>query len=134
MLATRSQRRCPLASTVEIAARTEADLPLLFGLAKVAFVDLPGWSDERVLEVLRRDLTFVAREQGQPAGYVALRRMEGGPILIEQLLNGGSVGMLAEQVDYVIGVDTHRDRHTLAVVVAPTGAVLAQTVVRAMSG
>jgi transposase len=34
-------------------------------------------------------------------------------------------------VDYVIGVDTHRDQHTLAVVVAPTGAVLAQTVVRA---
>ena len=39
--------------------------------------------------------------------------------------------MLADEVDYVIGVDTHRDPHTLAVVVAPTGAVLAQTVVRA---
>jgi transposase len=39
--------------------------------------------------------------------------------------------MLADEVDYVIGVDTHRDQHTLAVVVAPTGAVLAQTVVRA---
>ena len=34
--------------------------------------------------------------------------------------------MLAEQVDYVIGVDTHRDQHTLAVVVAPTGVVVAQ--------
>ncbi|MEJ7569381.1 MAG: transposase [Gaiellaceae bacterium] len=34
--------------------------------------------------------------------------------------------MLAEKVDYVIGVDTHRDRHTLAVVVASTGAVVAQ--------
>ena len=39
--------------------------------------------------------------------------------------------MLADEVDYVIGVDTHRDQHALAVVVAPTGAVLAQTVVRA---
>ena len=39
--------------------------------------------------------------------------------------------MLADEVDYVIGVDTHRDQHTLAVVAAPTGAVLAQTVVRA---
>jgi transposase len=39
--------------------------------------------------------------------------------------------MLADEVDYVIGVDTHRDQHTLAVVVAPTGAVLAQTLVRA---
>lgn len=34
--------------------------------------------------------------------------------------------MLAEQLGYVIGVDTHRDQHTLAVVVAPTGAVVAQ--------
>ena len=39
--------------------------------------------------------------------------------------------MLAERVDYVIGVDTHRDQHTLAVVAASTGAVLAQTVVGA---
>jgi transposase len=39
--------------------------------------------------------------------------------------------MLADEVDYVIGVDTHRDQHTLAVVVAPTGAVLAETVVPA---
>ena len=31
--------------------------------------------------------------------------------------------MLADEVDYVIGVDTHRDQHTLAVVVASTGAV-----------
>lgn len=83
--ATRKPKEVPLASTVEIAPRTEADLPLLFGLAKVAFVDLPGWSDERVLEVLRRDVTFVAREQGQPAGYVALRRKEGGAIVVEQL-------------------------------------------------
>ena len=36
--------------------------------------------------------------------------------------------MLADEVDYVIGVDTHRDQHTLAVVVAPTGAVVAQTI------
>jgi ribosomal protein S18 acetylase RimI-like enzyme len=38
-----------------------------------------------VLEVLRRDVTFVAREQGQPAGYVALRRKEGEAIVVEQL-------------------------------------------------
>jgi transposase len=39
--------------------------------------------------------------------------------------------MLADEVDYVIGVDTHRDQHTLAVVAAPAGAVLAQTMVPA---
>ena len=34
--------------------------------------------------------------------------------------------MLADQVDYVVGVDTHRDEHVLAVVGAPAGAVVAQ--------
>ena len=36
--------------------------------------------------------------------------------------------MLADEVDYVIGVDTHRDQHVLAVVAAPTGAVVAERV------
>ena len=74
-----------MASAVEIGPRTEADLPLLFGLAKGSYVDVPGWSDERVLEVRTHDVTFVAREHGQPAGYVALRRNDSGPIVIEQL-------------------------------------------------
>jgi transposase len=39
--------------------------------------------------------------------------------------------MLADQVDYVVGVDTHRDQHVLAVVAAPTGAVVAQRSVAA---
>ena len=34
--------------------------------------------------------------------------------------------MLADQVDYVVGVDTHRDEHVLAVVVASTGSVVAR--------
>jgi transposase len=34
--------------------------------------------------------------------------------------------MLAERVDYVIGVDTHRDQHALAAVDARTGAVVGQ--------
>jgi transposase len=37
--------------------------------------------------------------------------------------------MVAEVVDYVVGVDTHRDEHTLALVEAATGAVLAQRTV-----
>ena len=41
--------------------------------------------------------------------------------------------MLADQVDHVIGVDTHRDEHVLAVVAAPTGAVVAQRSVAATS-
>src|SRR5258706_5474782 len=34
--------------------------------------------------------------------------------------------MLADDVDYVVGVDTHRDQHVLAVVASPTGAVVAK--------
>ena len=63
----------------------EADLPLLFGLAKGTFGGLPGWSDERVLEVLNSDVIFVAREDDQPAGYVALQPAEAGVIVVEQL-------------------------------------------------
>ena len=39
--------------------------------------------------------------------------------------------MLADELDYVVGVDTHRDVHVLAVVVAPSGGVVAQRSVRA---
>ena len=39
--------------------------------------------------------------------------------------------MLSDEVDYVVGVDTHRDEHVLAVVAAPSGAVVARRSVRA---
>jgi transposase len=42
--------------------------------------------------------------------------------------------MLADEVDYVVGVDTHRDQHVLAVVVSPAGAVVAQRSVAASGG
>jgi transposase len=41
------------------------------------------------------------------------------------------MGILAEQVDHVIGVDTHRDSHSAAVLVALTGAVRAERTVPA---
>jgi hypothetical protein len=31
--------------------------------------------------------------------------------------------MLADELDYVLGVDTHRDEHVMAVVTAPAAAV-----------
>ena len=73
-----------LSSEIQIGPRVEADLPQLFGLAKVTFAGMPGWSDDRVLEVLEHDVIFVAREKGRPTGYVALRR-EDGTIVVEQL-------------------------------------------------
>jgi transposase len=39
--------------------------------------------------------------------------------------------MVADEVDYVIGVDTHRDEHVLAVVTAPARAVVAGQAVAA---
>jgi transposase len=35
--------------------------------------------------------------------------------------------MLADELDYVLGVDTHRDEHVVAVVTAPAGAIVAGT-------
>jgi transposase len=43
------------------------------------------------------------------------------------------MGMLADRVDYVIGVDTHRDSHSAAIC-SPTGAVTAETTVAADTG
>jgi len=39
--------------------------------------------------------------------------------------------MLADELDYVLGVDTHRDEHVVAVLTAPAGAVVAGKAVRA---
>ena len=39
--------------------------------------------------------------------------------------------MLADQLDYVVGVDPHRDLHTLAVVHVLSGAVVFETTVAA---
>ena len=39
--------------------------------------------------------------------------------------------MLADEVDYVVGVDTHLDEHVLAVVATPSGAVVARRAVPA---
>ena len=39
--------------------------------------------------------------------------------------------MLADELDYVVGVDTHLDEHVLAVVAAPSGAVVARRAVPA---
>jgi ribosomal protein S18 acetylase RimI-like enzyme len=71
--------------TVEIAPRVDADVRQLFGLAKGAFGDLPGWRDRRVIEVLTRDIVFVARERDLLAGYVALFRDPDDGIVVDQL-------------------------------------------------
>ncbi len=41
--------------------------------------------------------------------------------------------MLADQLDYIVGVDPHRDSHALAVVQVVSGAVVFETTVAANS-
>ncbi len=55
-------------------------------------------------------------------GFPALRPASPDPTSRNRRISG----MLADQVDYVVGVDTHRDEHVLAVVVASTGSVVAR--------
>lgn len=57
----------------------------LFALAKSTFGSRPGWDEPRVLDALARDVVFVARERGVPAGYVALRPGAGQAVVVEQL-------------------------------------------------
>ena len=70
---------------VEIERCPTDDIPALFGFAKSVFADVPGWSDARVLDALEHDLLFLAREEGELAGYVALRHEADGSFVIEQL-------------------------------------------------
>src|SRR6266540_2871782 len=40
--------------------------------------------------------------------------------------------MVADELDYVIGIDTHLDEHVLAILAAPSGAVVAQRSISAV--
>ena len=72
-------------SGVEITSSSDRELHELFALAKATFGDLPRWSDSSVLEVLGDDVVFIAREQDEPVGYVALRPSGDMTITIDQL-------------------------------------------------
>jgi ribosomal-protein-alanine N-acetyltransferase len=74
-----------VSDTIEIGPHAEADVHRLFAFAKSVFAEFPGWNDRRVLDTLANDIVFVARERGQPAGYVALRHEEDGAVVVEQL-------------------------------------------------
>ena len=94
---------------IAIAERGEAEAAQLFALARSAFGDRPSWDDRRVLDVLLRDLLFIAREGGSVAGYAALSpRRE--TVVVEQLLvatgherRGVGRRLLAHAEGYAIG-------------------------------
>src|ERR687892_1831647 len=53
------------------------------------------------------------------------------PVLVPPTWAGGRSGMLADQLDYVVGVDPHRDSHAIGVVEVRTGVVVFEAAVRA---
>jgi ribosomal protein S18 acetylase RimI-like enzyme len=105
------------ASGVDIRPSSEPDLRELFALAKSTFSEAPGWSEERVLETLMRDVVFIAREERLPAGYVALRPEDGTTIVVEQVLvapgherRGIGHRLLEHAEGYAIAQHAHRLR------------------------
>ena len=74
-----------MSDVVEIAPLRESELAQLFGLANAVFASTSGWSDRRVLDVLTHDVVFVAHEQGEVGGYVALFVSPGEQVIAEQV-------------------------------------------------
>ena len=74
-----------MSGTLDIAPVRESELGRLFGLAKTVFADASGWNDSRVLEALERDIVFVAHDQNEVAGYVALFVPDRDHIIAEQV-------------------------------------------------
>lgn len=74
-----------MSDALEIAPLRDRELGQLFGLAKTVFASAPGWNDRRVLDVLTHDVVFVAHEQGEVGGYVALFVSAGKQVIAEQV-------------------------------------------------
>jgi GNAT superfamily N-acetyltransferase len=71
---------------LDIAPRRDEDVRLLFKLAKDAFGAMPGWSDERTIELLAQDTVFVGHENRDIVGFVALGRTGAESVVIELML------------------------------------------------
>jgi ribosomal protein S18 acetylase RimI-like enzyme len=74
-----------MSDALEISPLREGELGQLFGLAKTVFASASGWNDRRVLDVLTHDVVFVAHEQGEVGGYVALFVAAGEQVIAEQV-------------------------------------------------
>jgi len=71
--------------SIDVHPAGQAERRRLFLLARIAFGDMPGWSDRRTLEALESDVVFAAWEGGVPAGYAAVRPAARAHV-VEQLL------------------------------------------------
>jgi ribosomal protein S18 acetylase RimI-like enzyme len=70
---------------VAIRPYCEDDEAWLFSLARSVFGERAYWRDRRTLDVLERDVVFVAEVRGTTAGYAALER-GGDSVCIEHML------------------------------------------------
>ena len=70
---------------IQVNSAAVRNRPELFELARETFGAMPEWDETRVVEALRRDLVFVARERERLVGYLAMRS-EPEAMLIEQIL------------------------------------------------
>jgi len=109
-----------MSSALDIAPVRESELGRLFGLAKTVFANASGWNDRRVLEALERDVVFVAHEQDEVAGYVALFVPDREHVIAEQVFvapgherRGIGHRLLAHAEGYAIA----EHAHTLGIVV-----------------
>ena len=111
-----------MSDVVEIAPLRESELAQLFGLANAVFASTSGWNDRRVLDVLTHDVVFVAHEQGEVGGYVALFVSPGEQVIAEQVFvapghehRGIGHQLLAHAEGYAIA----KRARTLCIVVEP---------------
>jgi ribosomal protein S18 acetylase RimI-like enzyme len=114
-------------TALEISFPNEDELGRLFGLAKCCFEAAAGWDDRRVLDTLARDVVFVAREDGDVAGFIALRP-ERERVVVEHILvtpgheqhgigrrlleyaEGYAIATRARTLDIVVEADNWRAR------------------------
>jgi len=99
----------PVSSSPDIGPLRESELGRLFGLAKTVFANASGWNGRRVLDALERDVVFVAHEQDEVAGYVALFVPDREHMIAEQVFvapgherRGIGRGLLAYAEGYAI--------------------------------
>jgi ribosomal protein S18 acetylase RimI-like enzyme len=116
-----------MATVLEISPLADDEIGRLFGLAKCCFEAAAGWNDRRVLDSLARDVVFVAHEDGEVAGYIALRP-DRERVIVEQVLvapgheqrgighrllehaEGYAIATRARAVDIVVEADNWRAR------------------------
>jgi ribosomal protein S18 acetylase RimI-like enzyme len=95
------------------------DEPLLFGLARQAFGEREGWSDDRTLTVLETETVYVAEVGGGVAGFVALVEA-GETAVVDELLVAApheAQGVGHQLLDWAEGWAIARGARSLRIVV-----------------